>query len=142
MIVSREAQVLYPESYSKYGDVSTLVCKMRLTGTSMVVQWLRLCTSTAGAVGVPTVHCIPKPPVTCVHCHRWGLHPRRCCCLVAQLCPTLRDPRLQAPLSIRFSRQDSTRAGCHSLLQGIFLTQGSNPSLLHWQAGSLLRSYQ
>ena len=30
--------------------------------------------------------------------------------------------------------------GCHALLQGIFLTQGSNPRLfylLHWQAGSL-----
>ena len=30
--------------------------------------------------------------------------------------------------------------GCKSLLsllQGIFLTQGSNPRLLHWQAGSL-----
>ena len=30
--------------------------------------------------------------------------------------------------------------GCHFLLQGIFLTQGSNPSLLHllnWQVGSL-----
>ena len=30
--------------------------------------------------------------------------------------------------------------GCHALLQGIFLTQGSNPYLLHlphWQAGSL-----
>ena len=30
--------------------------------------------------------------------------------------------------------------GCHSLLQGIFPTQGSNPllfSLLHWQASSL-----
>ena len=26
--------------------------------------------------------------------------------------------------------------GCHSLLQGIFLIQGSNPSLLHWQADS------
>ena len=33
-----------------------------------------------------------------------------------------------------------TGVGCHALLQGIFLTQGSNPrllSLLHWQAGSL-----
>ena len=31
--------------------------------------------------------------------------------------------------------------GCHSLLQGIFLTHGLNPHLrhlLHWQAGSLL----
>ena len=27
--------------------------------------------------------------------------------------------------------------GCHALLQGIFLTQGSNPGLLHWQADSL-----
>ena len=34
----------------------------------------------------------------------------------------------------------NTGAGCHTLLQRIFLTQGSNPSLshlLHWQAGSL-----
>ena len=34
-----------------------------------------------------------------------------------------------------------TGAGCHFLLQGIFLTQGSNPHvlrLLHWQAYSLL----
>ena len=27
--------------------------------------------------------------------------------------------------------------GCHFLLQGIFLTQGLNPRLLHWQADSL-----
>ena len=31
----------------------------------------------------------------------------------------------------------NTRVGCHSLLQGIFLTQGSNPGLLHQQADSL-----
>ena len=33
----------------------------------------------------------------------------------------------------------NTGVGCHFLLQGIFLTQGSNPhvlSLLHWQAAS------
>ena len=33
----------------------------------------------------------------------------------------------------------NTGVGCHVLLQGIFLTQGSNPRLLrllHWQAGS------
>ena len=33
----------------------------------------------------------------------------------------------------------NTGVGCHALLQGIFLTQGSNPGLLHlwcWQAGS------
>ena len=34
----------------------------------------------------------------------------------------------------------STGVACHAVLQGIFLTQGSNPCflcLLHWQAGSL-----
>ena len=30
-----------------------------------------------------------------------------------------------------------TGVGCHFLLQGIFLTQGSNLCLLHWQADSL-----
>ena len=36
----------------------------------------------------------------------------------------------------------NTGMGCHALLQGIFWTQGSNPSLLHflhWQAGILQR---
>ena len=45
----------------------------------------------------------------------------------------------QAHLSIGFSRQEYW-SGCHALLQGIFLTQGSNLSLfciLHWQVGSL-----
>ena len=32
----------------------------------------------------------------------------------------------------------NTRVGCHFLLQGIFLDQGSNLNLLHWQADSLL----
>ena len=34
----------------------------------------------------------------------------------------------------------NTGVSCHALLQGVFPTQGSNPSLLcllHWQAGSL-----
>ena len=45
----------------------------------------------------------------------------------------------QAPLFMGFSRQE-TGVGCHALLQGIFLFQGSNPCLwhlLHWQADSL-----
>ena len=36
----------------------------------------------------------------------------------------------QAPLSRGFSSRN-TRVGCCTLLQGIFLTQGSNPHLLH-----------
>ena len=32
--------------------------------------------------------------------------------------------------------------GCYVLLLGIFPTQGSNPSLLHWQANFLPLSHQ
>ena len=31
----------------------------------------------------------------------------------------------------------NTGVGCHFLPQGIFLTQGENPCLLHWQEDSL-----
>ena len=37
---------------------------------------------------------------------------------------------------------NKTGVGSHFLLQEIFLTQGSNPHLLHWQAGSLPPSHQ
>ena len=36
----------------------------------------------------------------------------------------------------------NTGVSCHFLLQGIFLTQGSNPSLQFWQADSLPLSHQ
>ena len=36
----------------------------------------------------------------------------------------------------------NTGVGCHFLLQGIFPTQGSSQSLLHWQADSLPLSHQ
>ena len=55
-----------------------------------------------------------------------------------QLCVTLWTAAFQAPLSMGFSRQEYR--SCHALLQGIFLTQGSNPHLLcllHWQVGYL-----
>ena len=54
-----------------------------------------------------------------------------------QLCATLWTTAHQAPLSMGFSRQGYW-SGCHALLQGIFMTQGSNLCLLcllHWQAG-------
>ena len=53
--------------------------------------------------------------------------------LITQSCPTLCNPWIvacQAPLSMEFSSKN-TGQGCHSLLQGVFLTQGSKPSLLH-----------
>ena len=67
------------------------------------------------------------------------------CRVHAQSCPTLCTP---APHGLQFIRLlcpwnfpgKNTGVGCHCLLQGIFLTQGSNLRLcrlLHWQADSL-----
>ena len=52
--------------------------------------------------------------------------------LVAQLYLTLRPNGLQAArlLCPQNSPGKSTGVGCHALLQGMFLTQGSNPGLL------------
>ena len=47
----------------------------------------------------------------------------------------------QIPLSMGFPRQEYW-SGLTFLLQGIFLTQGLNPSLLHWQADFLSLSHQ
>ena len=54
-------------------------------------------------------------------------------CVIIQLCLTLWSPgpclpACQAPLSMEFSSKN-IGVGRHSFLQGIFLTQGSNPDL-------------
>ena len=67
-----------------------------------------------------------------------------CACVLSKfsrvwLCVTQWTVACQAPLSMGFSRQEYG-VGCHTLLQGIFPSQGSNLHLLrllHWQAGSL-----
>ena len=62
------------------------------------------------------------------------------CALHAQSCPTLAGPRLQPTKLFPWdSPGKNTGMGCHFLLQGKFLTQGSNLSLLgllHWQVDS------
>ena len=65
-------------------------------------------------------------------------------CSVAQLCATLAIPWTVAARLCRpwDSPAKNTGAGCCGLLQGIFLTQGSNPRLLHWQVHSLPPSHQ
>ena len=45
------------------------------------------------------------------------------------------------PLSMEFFKQEY-QVGCQSLLQGVFLTQGWNPHLLHWQVNCLPLSHQ
>ena len=52
-------------------------------------------------------------------------------CVVAQLCPTLATPQTLACQAPWDSLGKNTGVGCHFLLQGIFLTQESNPCLLH-----------
>ena len=63
------------------------------------------------------------------------------CCSVAKSCPTATPWTVayQALLSMGFAGKNAG-VGSHSLLLGLFPTQGSNPGLLyllHWQVGSL-----
>ena len=76
--------------------------------------WVSLRESCAAAERGP--QCFPHPRL--VHA-----------CSVMSDCATPWAVARQAPLSIEFSRQEYC-VGCHALLQGIFLTQGSNPCLL------------
>ena len=72
-----------------------------------------------------------KETSPCLGTPGWQL--TSCCCLVAQLGPTVCGPvdrSCLAPLCMGVSRQEPW-SGLPFLLQGIFLTQGSNPSLLH-----------
>ena len=55
-------------------------------------------------------------------------------CLVAQSCPALYEPIDHSPSGYLVhgdSPGKNPGVGCHALLQGIFLTQGSNPGVLH-----------
>ena len=67
------------------------------------------------------------------------------CCLVAKRCRTLsrahglQPARLLSPWDFPGR---NTAVGCHFLLQGIFPTQGLNPSLLRRQADSLPLNHQ
>ena len=63
--------------------------------------------------------------------------------LIAQLCPTLRNPEdCSLPSSSICGILQVRILGCHFLLQGIFPTQGSNPSLLHSSQLFYQLSYQ
>ena len=65
-------------------------------------------------------------------------------CLDTKLCLTLLRPHGLQPTRLLCSQDfpgKNTRVGCHFLLQGIFLTLGSNPCLLRWQADSLPLSH-
>ena len=69
----------------------------------------------------------------------------RCCCLVTQSCPTLCDLVDCSPAGSSVHEDSpgkSTGVGGHSLLQGIFPTQGSNAGLPHCRQILYHLSYQ
>ena len=68
-----------------------------------------------------------------------------CCCLVTNPVQLFCNPMDYNPpgSSVHgISQAKNTRLECHFLLQGIFSTQGSNPSLLNWQVYYLSLSHQ
>ena len=64
--------------------------------------------------------------------------PALCCAKSLHLCRTLCSPMdNRPPCSCPWnSPGKSTEVGCHFFLWGIFMTQGSNLCLLHWQVDS------
>ena len=71
-----------------------------------------------------------------------------CCCLVAKSRPVLCNSMGCSLPAHRVAKHcwwdfpgKNTGLSCHFLLQEIFLTQGSNPHLLHWQVDSLPPSH-
>ena len=69
-----------------------------------------------------------------------------CCCgLVAKSSLTFLRPHGLQPTRLLCSwafPNENTGVDWHFRLHGVFLTQGSNPCLLHWQADSLPLSHQ
>ena len=70
--------------------------------------------------------------------------PGACACVLSHFSPVLlfvaNGLKPTRPVHLWDSPGKNTRVGCHGLLQGIFPTQGWNPSLLqllYWEVGSL-----
>ena len=83
--------------------------------------------------GVHTEHCTAGPWSSCPNGSRRGEHCREKSPVTAQSCPTPCDPTdhtHQAPCPWD-SPGKNAGVGFHFLLQGIFLTKGSNPGLAH-----------
>ena len=135
--------------------VTELRSKPGLWGSSLVVQWLRFCASTAGgwARVQPLIRelssCVPcgtamKSTRTVGHAVPWVL--LSVCSVVSDSVSPWTGAH-EVPLSVGFPRQEYWM-GCHFLLQKIFLTEGSRIScpgrqiLYHcatWGLGSHLK---
>ena len=80
-----------------------------------------------------------------VLCPVTGTEPLSRCCLVAKLCPILLRLHGLEPARLLCSwdfQGQIPRVGCHSLLQGLFPTQGLNPCLPALKADTLQLNHQ
>ena len=94
-----------------------------------------MCGLSSSSVGAPIMLHRLSFPVAC------RSYADRLACIYAKLLQLYLALRPHGPEPARLlcpweSPDKNNRVGCCALLQGIFPTQGSNPSLLHWQAGS------
>ena len=97
--------------------------------------------------------CSASPKTTQEHSLQWRAKEMISSCMfcfvfvgsVTQLCLTLCDPMGCSLSGSELCAWDfpgkNIGVGCHFLLQGIFLIQGSNLLLLHWQVDSLPLSH-
>ena len=105
---------VFPASSSSWGLQASLACGHLPPASSPVCPWALSLRKTSFCL------CLMKTPV-------FGLKVKSES-EVAQSCSTLCNSMDYSP---RNFPGKSTGVGCHFLLQGIFLTQGSNPGLLH-----------
>ena len=101
-------------------------------------QWAYLLTGVGkapGATGDHTSILTPSQPSSWTSILKLEIgHINYCCCWVVQLPPVLCNPMDCSLLLCPWNFPGkNTREGCHFLLERIFPTQGSKPSLLHWQ---------
>ena len=109
-------------SLDRGGGMSGCCCKPQVTGNfhEIALGW------DPHSILHPCKTGIWLLPFSVVCCHYY--------CLVPKSCPTLLQPHGLWPARLFCPWNFPGRnigVGCHFLLQGIFLTQGLNPSLLH-----------
>ena len=127
------------------GDASqeTVFCVSSLSSTGVHPPFFL---GSASAMAQPSIHktCSQRGLLK-AFCRNEVRYICICCSLVAKLCPTFLWPHGQSPamlLCLWNFPGKNTRMGCHFLLQGIFLTQGSNLHSLHWRVDSLPLSHR
>ena len=120
--ISRKAKVNTVSKFSSLGSKSLQGEKKKRPITLQQVSHLPLCPSSQQSHSIQwTSKVCPSDACLSESLQLYGPKPTRLLCS-------------------EDSPSKNTGTGCHFLLQGIFLTQESNPhllSLLHWQVGSL-----